>query len=135
DLRGLPGPLPSHHDDDDGRDARIAADGRWIRRRQRGSPAARSDRGRRIILFAVDDALLDAGRLHLSVAIYRILDKMETAALRRNGARGGSAVKESNQSSTWATLLVAIKLFLGSSYHQLSLRKIRESVSSAHATC
>ena len=65
DLRGLPHPLPSDHDDDDGRAPRLAADRAGIRRRRRGAAAARPRGRRRSGGVAAHHAVSDAGRLHL----------------------------------------------------------------------
>ena len=65
DLRRLPDPLPPDHDDHDGGAARRVADRAGLRRGRRGAQAARSRGGRRPGVFAVDDALPDAGGVHL----------------------------------------------------------------------
>jgi HAE1 family hydrophobic/amphiphilic exporter-1 len=64
-LRGLPRPIPAHHDDDDGRAARRAADRGRVRCGRRSAAAAGPGRRRRPHLLPVTDALPDAGRLHL----------------------------------------------------------------------
>ncbi len=66
DLRRLPHPLPSDHDDDDGGAARRGADRARLRVGRRSAAAARPGRRRRPDGVAAHHALSHAGRVHLS---------------------------------------------------------------------
>ena len=65
DLSGLPDPVSSDHDDDDGGAARRGADRGRVRRGWRSASAARHGGGRRPDLFSAGHPLPDTGRLHL----------------------------------------------------------------------
>ena len=65
DLRRLPDPLPPHHDDHHGGAAGRGSDGAGLRRGRRSSPSAGPGGGGRPAVLAVDDAVSDAGGVHL----------------------------------------------------------------------
>ena len=93
DLRRLPDPLPSDHDDDHGGAAGRGADRARLRRGRRSPAAAGPGGGRRPAVLAVGHAVPDAGVLHLHGSAGEDVQPEETEGRASAGSECGDGLK------------------------------------------